>query len=321
MKLLSVELSRFRSRRAVVIILIVAAGLAGLLVASAAYDSRPISSSEQSDAAQRAAQQRADVQPDYQSCRADPTAYFDDDTATKSDCAQILPQADWFLDRSALDLGNELKGRGLTLLVLLAGTAILVGATFAGADWSSGSMSHQLMFVPRRGRVWTAKAAAVVIGTTVLSALVVVAFWAVLYGVSASRGLHTPAAVWGNIAETSGRGIALAAAVALGSFAVTMLLRHTGATLGLLFAYAVVGEGLVASLPFDKMTQWSLPYNVAAWLQDGRQVYDDSLPCGSTPGCSSTYVLPLSHAAIYLGVLLVLAVVVSIVTFRRRDLP
>jgi hypothetical protein len=316
--LLTVELSRFRSRRAVVVILIVAAALAGLLAASAAYDSRPISSDERSAAAREAAQQRVNVDPDYRTCLADPTAYLDED-ATSADCAQILPQPEWFLDRSALDLGRELKGRGLTLLVLLAGTAVLIGATFAGADWSSGSMSNQLLFVPRRARVWVAKAIAVVVGATVLAAVVTAAFWGVLYAVSASRGLHTSAATWRDIAETSGRGVALAAAVALGSFAVTMLLRHTGATLGLLFAYAVVGEGLVAALPFDKMTQWSLPYNLAAWLQNGVQVYDNNLSCGGTQPCSSTYVLPLSHAAIYLGFLLVLAVVVSVVTFRRRD--
>jgi len=320
MRLLSVELSRFRSRRAVVVILIVAAALAGLLVASAAYDSRPISQAERSAAEREAAQQRVNIDPDYRTCLADPTAYFDTD-ATQDDCAQILPQADWFLDRSILDLGRELQGRGLTLLVLLAGTAVLVGATFAGADWSSGSMSNQLLFVPRRARVWLTKAVAVVVGATVLSAVVTAAFWGLLYAVSASRGLHTSAATWRDIAETSGRGVALAAAVALGSFAVTMLLRHTGATLGVLFAYAVVGEGLVAALPFDKMTQWSLPYNVAAWLQNGVQVYDNSLPCGDTGSCSSTYILPLGHAAAYLGVLLVLAVVASVLTFRRRDVP
>ena len=320
MRLLSVELNRFRSRRAVVVILVVAAGLAALLVASAAYDTRPISGTERSTAEREAAQQRLNADPDYRNCLADPSRYFDEN-ATRADCAQILPQPEWYLNRSALDLDRELHGRGLTLLVLLAGTAVLVGATFAGADWSSGSMSNQLLFVSGRPRVWAAKAVAVVVGTTVLAAVVTAAFWAVLYAISASRGLHTSAATWRDIAETSGRGVALAAAVALGSFAVTMLLRHTGATLGLLFGYAVVGEGLVAALPFDKMTQWSLPYNLAAWLQDGVQVYDNSLRCGTSQPCSSTYVLPLSHAAVYLGVLLALAVVVSVLTFRRRDVP
>ena len=43
--------------------------------------------------------------------------------------------------------------RAVTLLMLLAGT------TFAGHDWNTGSMSNQLLFEPRRARVWVAKAA------------------------------------------------------------------------------------------------------------------------------------------------------------------
>ncbi len=35
---------------------------------------------------------------------------------------------------------------------------VIAGCTFAGADWSSGSMTNQLLFEPRRGRVWLAKA-------------------------------------------------------------------------------------------------------------------------------------------------------------------
>jgi hypothetical protein len=89
-----------------------------------------------------------------------------------------------------------------------------------------------------------------------------------------------------------------------------MLLRHTVGTLGLLFGYAVVGEGLAAALPFERMSQWSMTTNVRAWLHDGARVYDDGW-----------YTLSLEHAAAYLGVLLLLAVVASVVAFRRRDVP
>ena len=51
-----------------------------------------------------------------------------------------------------------------TVIVLLAGLLMLVGTTFAGADWNSGSMSNQLLFEPRRSRVWAAKATAVLAG-------------------------------------------------------------------------------------------------------------------------------------------------------------
>ena len=38
---------------------------------------------------------------------------------------------------------------------------LLLGTTFAGHDWNTGSMSNQLLFEPRRERVWLAKALAV----------------------------------------------------------------------------------------------------------------------------------------------------------------
>ena len=50
------------------------------------------------------------------------------------------------------------KGSGLAVVVshLLL---VLVGTTFVGHDWNSGSMSNQLLFEPRRLRVWAAKGA------------------------------------------------------------------------------------------------------------------------------------------------------------------
>ncbi|MET0861469.1 MAG: hypothetical protein ABW091_10625, partial [Microbacterium sp.] len=120
---------------------------------------------------------------------------------------------------------------------------------------------------------------------------------------------------------TSGRALGLVAGVTLGGFALTMLLRHTVGTLGLLFGYAVVGEGLAAALPVDKMSQWSMASNVMAWLHDGQEIYDESICGGSQGACSPYYTLHLTHAAGYLGVLLLLAVVVSVFFFRRRDVP
>ena len=46
-----------------------------------------------------------------------------------------------------------------TLVILLAILMMLAGTTFAGHDWASGSVSNQLLFEPRRPRVWAAKAA------------------------------------------------------------------------------------------------------------------------------------------------------------------
>lgn len=316
MRLVSTELGRFRSRRAVGALLLLAVALTALLVGSAAYDTRPVGATEQAVAVQQLAQARDGGVQDYRACLANPGQYLGEG-ATAAGCEATRPTLSWFLDRSPLDLAVEVGGRGRTLVALLAVIAAMVGATFCGADWSSGSLANQLLFRPRRGAVWVTKAVAAVAGMTVTAGLLIAGFWAALEGIARSRGLVTPAATWREIAGSSGRGLAVVAATTLGSVALTMLLRSTVATLGVLLGAVVAGEGLAAGLPFDRMSQWSPSQNVAAWLADGVQVHDASTCRG--PGETCLYTLPLTHAAAYLGVLLLLAVAASFVSFRRRD--
>lgn len=317
MRLLSVELGRFRSRRAVGALLLLAVALGALLVGSAAYDTRPVDATERAVAMNQLAEARDDGIQDYRACLADPEQVLGAG-ATASACENNRPQLSWFLDRSPLDLASEIDGRGRTLIALLAVIGAVVGATFCGADWSSGSLGNQLLFVPRRIAVWVAKALAVTVGMTTGAAVLVAGFWVALGAVASSRGLSTSAGTWRDIAASSGRGLALVAATTLGTFALTMLLRSTVATLGLLLGAIVVGEGLAGGLPFDRMSQWSPSQNVGAWLANGVQVYDDSTCRG--PGESCLYTLSLAHGAAYLGVLLLLAVVLSLISFRRRDI-
>ena len=316
MRLLSVELGRFRSRRAVAALLLAAVALAALLVASAAFDTRPVDATERAVAVNQLAQAREDNAGDYQACLDDPEQYLGDG-GTAAQCDNTRPQLSWFLPRAPLHLADEVSGRGRTLIAILAVIGAVIGATFCGADWSSGSLGNQLLFVPRRLAMWLTKALAVTLGMTAAAAVLVAGFWAALQAVAASRGLATSAATWRDIAGSSGRGLALVAATTLGTFALTMLMRSTVATLGLLLGAVVVGEGLAGGLPFDRMSQWSPSQNIGAWLANGIQVYDESTCRG--PGENCLYTLPLVHAAVYLGVLLLAAVVLSMITFRRRD--
>jgi ABC-2 type transport system permease protein len=320
MRLLGVELTRCLTRRAVAVTVLIAVGLGALLVASAAWGSRPADATELATAQRQVEENREASEAEHQACAAAPEEYLGSG-ATAADCDSIRPQVEWFLPRDTLSLERELDGRGTVFLALLAVVGIFVGATFAGADWASGSMGTQLLFAPRRLRVWTAKAVAVVVVTSVAAALLLAAFWGSLAAFAAARGITTPQETWTDVLTTSGRGVALVAAVALGGYALTMLLRSTVGTLGLLFGYAVVGEGLAAALPFDRMSQWSMATNVRAWLHDGARVYDESICELGEAGCTGWYTLSLEHAAAYLATLLLLAVVASLVAFRRRDVP
>src|SRR4029453_3332932 len=118
---------------------------------------------------------------------------------------------------------------------------------------------------------------AVVLAATLSAALLSAAFWGALWAVARGRGLAVPDDVVVGVLAQSGRALVLVAAAALGTHALMMLLRSTVGTLGLLFGYVVAGEIVVASLPFEKMSQWSLANNVQAWIADGIQVYDESI--------------------------------------------
>ena len=200
---------------------------------------------------------------------------------------------------------------------------IIVGTTYAGADWATGSMSNQLLFEPRRLRVWGTKALAAFIGCGVVATLLLAGFWISLSLVAQARGITTGPFVRDQIVWMSLRGVALAACGGLGGYALTMLLRHTVGTLALLFAYAAGGEALLSLVPLDGSSRFSPTYNVFAWVRDGVRVYDQSVVCRPSQGpfCDQRLTITLVDGAVYLSVLLLVTLVVSALVFRRRDVP
>ena len=322
MRLLGVELTRLRSRRAVVLLLLTGALATVLLVGTALWDTRPVSDQERARAEAQAqlAADDPELREDLDDCRDNPADLFGPG-ATAADCEQFLvPRAEDYLGRAELDLARVVHGRGVALVVVLTALLIIAGATFAGSDWQTGSMSNQLLFEPRRARMWTAKGLAVLAGGLVTAAVLVGGFWVTLTLVADARGLAPSSQVLHDIRWSAARGALLVAAAGLGGYALTMLLRRTIATVAVLFAYAAGGEALVVALPVDGAGRWSLANNVAAWVNDGTRVFDDSIPC--TPSldvCDQSYQLGLAQGAAYLVVLLLATLLVSVLVFRRRD--
>ncbi len=313
-----VELSRFRSRRAVVVLLLAMLALTFVVLSAIVYETRPLTATEMTRAEQRLERERADTLPQIEQCREDPSQFFGENVPVE-ECEVLAPQLDMFTSRPVLDVAETVTLTGPGIGVLLAALAVLVGATFAGADWSSGSMTNQLLFRPRRLRVWGSKAAAVVLGTTAAAALVLLGFWAGIVAVAGARDIAVTEPLWRGIGLGSLRSLGLVAAAALGGFSLTMWLRRTGGAIGALFGLTVVVELLALTLPFERMTQWSLLNNLTAWVGNGTEVFDESLCTGFDPDCTVIYVLSLEHGAAYLGTLLVLAVGVSLLSFTRRD--
>ena len=325
MRLLGVELSRFCSRRAVVLLLLSAALLTALLAGTTLWNTRPVSATELAEARAQVREQMS--QPafhlDLQPCRAAPQDFFGPGTDAADCDANLVPRAENYLNRASLDLRQEARGTGIAVVVLVSALMIMVGTTYAGGDWATGSMSNQLLFEPRRLKVWGTKALTAFLVCGVAAGVLLGAFWVALSLTADARGVATTTPVLEQIRWMTARGVALGALGGLGGYALTMLLRHTVGTLALLFVYAAGGEALLAIVPVDGSSRFSPSYNVFAWVRDGIRVYDQSVVCrpSQAASCDQRITISLLDGATYLGVLLVVTLLVSAFVLRRRDVP
>ncbi len=320
-RLLRVELTRFRSRRAIALLTLAAALVAVILGFVAAWETRPLTAADRSDATAQADLAARDPQTvvEVQACNKVPSDYLGPQ-ATAADCeSALVPGVDAFYPRQQLDLGTTLDGRGLELALVVVCLMVIAGSTFAGADWGSGSLVNQLIFEPRRLRLWLAKGGAVALGAGLVTLVTVAGFWIWLALLARAQGVSIPSSDAAHVAWHVVRTVALGAGAALGAFAVTMLFRHTVATLALLFVYAVGGEVLVNLLPFEGAVRWSVGHNVLGWLSLKHSYLDTTIDCTPGESCSQQQVMTHLESGSFLLVFLAVAVALSLPWFRRRD--
>lgn len=322
--LFRVELSRFRSRRSIMALVLAAIVLSGVFAAKTAWDTRPISAQDRATAQAQAQieSKQASTQSVLEDCLARPDEYVGEN-GTAADCAdQILPKAEQFLNREPLRIRPVLEGQGVSVTLLVTVLLVLVGATFAGSDWASGSISNQLLFEARRPRIWAAKAVAVGIGSLVSGAVALAVFWAPVWLVGLQRHIPVPSTVEHELVWHLVRALVLMELAPTLAYALTMLFRHTVATLGLLFGASVGAEILLSLLPFSGSGRLSPSHNAFAWLLGSTQYFDPSLSCDASPnGCSKLSTLTMWPAGALMGAVLLVVLAVSLWSFRRRDLP
>jgi ABC-2 type transport system permease protein len=322
-RLLAVELNRFRSRRAIALLMLAAAVLAVVLAGATAWNTRPLSQADRTDAAAQAdlEGEKPEIQQEVRACRAAP-ADFLGPSATADECADaLIPGPDAYYPRDELRMATALTtaGLGLPLAVVVVSLMVIAGCTFVGADWASGSLTNQLLFVPRRTRVWLAKAGAVTLGSGAVALVSVSVFWLILALVAKTRDIEVPSREVAHVLWHVVRTTLLAMGAGLGAFALTVVFRYTVATLALLFVYSIGGEIAVNLLAFEGAGRWSVGNNALGWLAPHYRYFDASITC--TPGerCSSIQVMTHLEAGTFLGILLVIVVAVSLVWFNRRD--
>lgn len=205
----------------------------------------------------------------------------------------------------------------MVLSAFLALFGFLVGASFVGAELTSGGMTNLLLWRPQRLRVLGAKLGTLLAGVTGLAvaatALYLGTFW-VLAEVAGLPG-NQSGAFWGDLLVVCLRGIGLALVAASTGFAIATAGRHTSAALGLAAGYAVVWEvgGRIVMLIVDAdgPDRWMLSSYLAAWM-DGR--------LDLTFGGSGQHTIHWWHAGLLFAVLLGAGLTATFAQFRRRDL-
>lgn len=332
LRLVRVELSRLLHRRAILVVLAASVLIPVVIGVSTTIDTRPPSAAALAEAREQVERDRNDpvYEKQIKKCIAHPEEWgvpvdLPADEAEEQCRANNEPQIEWYLWTRQLDLAEERDyGSGIAITLILAIAMMLLGTTFTGHDWASGSVSNQLLFEPRRLRVWFAKAV-VVAGTAFLvSAAVLTAYWLVLSAVAGSRDLPSGGALLLNCLQMGWRAAGVAALAALAGLALTMLFRSTVATLGILFGIALAGGLLLGILGFEG--KWNPAYNVAAVISDGT-TFEARVDCPPSQGadmgdyCTEEQTISFAQGAGYLGVAIGGTCLASLWWFRRRDVP
>lgn len=332
MRLVRLEITRLLWRRAVLLLLAAAILVPVVLAVVKVIDLGPPPQDAYAQAVAEAAREAEQpyIADSIEDCVAKPDDYLGrgvDDV--EQACREIFePTPEQYLPYS-LDIAYEREDSGFVAAVFAGLIALLIGTTFIGHDWNTGSMSNQLLFESRRLRVWGAKALAVTIATGVAAAVGQTLFWLILASRFWTGDVPIPDGVLLGSLEQGWRGAGLAALAALAGFAITMLSRSTVFTLGLLLGIAVAG-GLLISFFVDDPGWVDPTVNVSAVIQDGTTYYVDvpescysdmSYDGSGTGECDQEKERTLGQGLGYLGILTPVVLAASAASYRRRDVP
>jgi len=299
--LLSVELRRMLARRLVRVL--AALALVGIAIAgvTVAATSNPDLGPELAVAQRQVEQQRALCE---EAVSANPQD-FPPNVDSEEFCRESIRVEFFYRDpRFHLTvLRDVLLGTAIFLVV----GGWLLGASFMGAEWHSGTVATLLTWEPRRLWVFVAKLAAAAAVLFLLALVLQAVLGLVLALVAALRGTTEGADV-GWLRSVSGVALRAAAITAMAGamgFAIATIGRNTAAALGVGFAYLAVVEGLVRGLR-PQWHRWLIGDNAGFFLtgQDG-----GFPPLGRSPLGAAAVI------AVYAAVLLLVAVV----AFRERD--
>ncbi|MBI9113513.1 ABC transporter permease subunit [Sanguibacter suaedae] len=320
MRLLLVELDRFRSRRLPWLAVLGLLAVVALAVFSAWQTGRPATGSELAMMEESHQSALAEWEETSEAQIAD---CLDLDWAdTEAECEEMLEPSweNYSWEAPTFAAKGVAPAADLAYPVLFV--ALLVGASLVAAEFSTRSIGGWLTFEPRRGRVYATKVLAPALGVllpmAVVVTLAVLGTWAA-YTVNDHVGPMT-SELWGDLAGAARRTVLLSAAFAAIGAALAAVLRSTVAVVGIVVAYVVVVEGMLAGY-FLELRPRLLMLNLEAVVQGGTTYGVETCTAGAN-GVVCEYVdttLSLTHGVVTYAVVLAVLVAVGALVFRRRD--
>lgn len=236
-------------------------------------------------------------------------------------------QAQWYMP-ATFTFREQFDDMVMALAALLAVMAFVIGASYVGAEWSSGGMMNLLLWRPQRLKVLGTKLGALLVTLTALT-VVISAAWTGLFALVASmRGTldGMTSGVWQSFALMELRGLGLVLFAGAIGFGLASIGRHTAMALGAALGAVIVfqfGLGTVLALAKVKFLEaYLVPVWTQAWMDKSVEITDyDSCNYSGTEGCvPDTLTITWPMAGGVIAIVLVLIVGASMWTMRNRDI-
>jgi ABC-2 type transport system permease protein len=321
--LVAVELRRLWWRRLAKVVIALAVVLTGVTLYGAYQSTSPDAIAERLQNYRQTVAQFPQMLQDCQ--RAEAQARESGDPAADFGCSQLTaptPQEFGLESPQAADLTVSMAETNAYLYAFLA---FALGASFIGAEFSSGSLGTWLTFEPRRLRVAGAKLLAGGLGGGAVAALgltvTALGAWLVSQLNRPDPALSLPAGSGGDesVTQLLIRCLVAGALTGAGGVALGLIVRNTGVIVGIVLGYGVIVEGLLAqALGHGRLVPWLPLKNLQAFVERGSTYFAEVC---TADGCHMEPMrVSYTHGWVYLLVVGISLLAVALAVFRRRDL-
>lgn len=247
------------------------------------------------------------------------------------DCSAIAPPTresfptEWYLP-STFEFRAEFESVLAGWALILALVAFVIGASFVGAEWSSGGMSNLLVWRPQRIQVLLTKLGALLTGLLGLTVLTGVAWFAAFWLIATLRGSTAgmTSGAWQSFILTGLRGVVLALVAGVVGFALASLGRNTALALGAAVAASIigyVGVGVVLTIAEVQFVEaWQFTTYLDAWLQKKITLVDWNYCAQAVGECEPPEKdIVWQHSGVLLGAVVLITLGAALWFMRRRD--